>query len=343
MDTAPLDSAILRLDTKAATAARDAAALLSNVGARDYLETDTTVTWLRREHPEARIVTTMLFEGPITAYVIESETRDGKRKIEIVDTPNPKATPIDTRLAIFRAELTIDGEIVATGHGEENRASFNGYLEKAESIAIRRMCVNAGYSLEMLRQLGFALQRAPENRLSPVAGAGEPDQRRGNPQPARPAPPQPVAPKPAPPAAVAPKPAPALIEAIASGARSMALSGEFGPAEDAPNSPLGTVQAAPAADRAEWRKHIAAVYEGNSAHGPQDVDNALAILCADARLDVWRWIILLQTVQTSKELNKLMSMASAASRSSSDGKITGPAWSAATAAKAQDIAAATAA
>lgn len=322
-------------DTNAADAAADAARHLMDVSGNDYLDADATLTWLRREHPTAKIITTMLSEQAIHAYVIErTNAKTGRTYREFADSPDPSAAMVETRQAVFSAELVIDSEIVARGHGSASRLTFASYLEKAESIAVRRMCINAGFSLEMLRQLGFELRKAPPNRSAPTWNAQASSTRppaESAPQAAAAAAPTPIQPTPP-----SPDPDPAPVSPPAESATQasrwahLVWSGEMATSNASPDTAVGCIQAVPVVTRKIWRKTIADAFDQNP---NDDYEKVIGLLGPLAGAEVWKWIILAKTASNSGQLNRVL----AQSRMNSQ-KIGGRAWSAATQEIAQSFA-----
>ncbi len=92
----------------------------------DYLEVKWRLLWLRTEHPEA---------------VIETELM----RLEL----NPP-------MAVFRARVSIPGGGSATGWGQEERADFGDYLEKAETKALGRALAALGYGTQFTEDFDFA-------------------------------------------------------------------------------------------------------------------------------------------------------------------------------------------
>ncbi len=82
-------------------------------GAQDYIDVKFRLLWLRREHPNAEIITEHI--------------------------------RIDDDIAIFRATVTIPGGGKATGHGSETAKDFPDYIEKAETKALGRALNALGY------------------------------------------------------------------------------------------------------------------------------------------------------------------------------------------------------
>lgn len=106
---------------------------ISKVKGRDYLEVKWRIAWMRCEHPDA---------------ILETEL----------------VSHADDR-AIMRALVTFPGGGSATGWGSETAASFENYIEKAETKAIGRALTALGYGTpvnetEESEQVG-QMQRPP--------------------------------------------------------------------------------------------------------------------------------------------------------------------------------------
>jgi hypothetical protein len=102
----------------------DPNAHLRNLKGQSYLDVKWRLLWLREEHPDA-IITTSL-----------EQYRD------------------DTQMWVFKAQVVIPGGGSATGHGQETERDFPaGALEKSETKAIGRALAALGYGTQ------FALER----------------------------------------------------------------------------------------------------------------------------------------------------------------------------------------
>ncbi len=163
-------------------------------GAQDYLDVKFRLLWLRREHPDAEIIT---------------------EHIRIDDT-----------IAIFRATVSIPSGGKATGHGSETAKDFPDYIEKAETKALGRALNALGYGAQFAEGEDAANAGLSQPPLRPVpaetaesplpqparGGAPEPG-RAGDRQPAVPPRAAPAgtarAGEPRPPVRPAPMPAPA--------------------------------------------------------------------------------------------------------------------------------------
>lgn len=82
-------------------------------GAQDYLDVKWRLLWLRREHPDAEI---------LTEHVVINEQQ-----------------------AIFKALVALPSGGKATGYGSETRGDFADFIEKAETKAIGRALNALGY------------------------------------------------------------------------------------------------------------------------------------------------------------------------------------------------------
>jgi hypothetical protein len=102
-------------------------------GGQDYLDVKWRLLWLRREHPDAEIVT--------------------------------EHVQIDPTLAIFKATVTIPTGGKATGYGSETAADFADFIEKAETKAIGRALNALGYGAQ------FGERNGDDSELPPVVAA----------------------------------------------------------------------------------------------------------------------------------------------------------------------------
>ena len=96
----------------------------------DYLDVKHRLLWLRKEHPDAEIVSELI--------------------------------RIDEQGAIFKATVKIPNGGCASGHGSETATDFSDYIEKAETKALGRALNALGYGAQ------FADSEAEESR--PGAG-----------------------------------------------------------------------------------------------------------------------------------------------------------------------------
>lgn len=82
-------------------------------GNQDYLGVRWSLVWLRKEHPDAQIVT--------------------------------EHVRIDDKMAIFKAAVSLPTGGMATGYGSETATDFGDFIEKAETKAIGRALRALGY------------------------------------------------------------------------------------------------------------------------------------------------------------------------------------------------------
>jgi hypothetical protein len=85
-------------------------------GGGDYLDVKWRLLWLRKEHPDAEIVTELVQHDP--------------------------------QMAIFKATVTIPTGGKATGYGSETASDFPDFIEKAETKAIGRALNALGYGAQ---------------------------------------------------------------------------------------------------------------------------------------------------------------------------------------------------
>ena len=85
-------------------------------GSSDYLDVKWRLLWLRREHPDAEIVTDLVRFEPT--------------------------------LAIFKATVTLPTGGRASGYGSETATDFGDFIEKAETKAIGRALNALGYGAQ---------------------------------------------------------------------------------------------------------------------------------------------------------------------------------------------------
>ena len=85
-------------------------------GAQDYLDVKWRLLWLRREHPDAEIIT--------------------------------EHVKIDETSAIFKATVSLPSGGRATGYGSETAGDFGDFIEKAETKAIGRALNALGYGAQ---------------------------------------------------------------------------------------------------------------------------------------------------------------------------------------------------
>lgn len=109
-------------------------------GGGEYLDVKWRLLWLRKEHPDAQIVT------------------------ELVEH--------DGQMAIFKATVTVPSGGKATGYGSETASDFPDFIEKAETKAIGRALNALGYGAqfgEVTRSDDPTLVRGTERIGSPAA------------------------------------------------------------------------------------------------------------------------------------------------------------------------------
>ena len=106
--------------------------------AADYLDVKWRLLWLRREHPDAEIVTEHI--------------------------------RIDDAAAVFRAKVTVPSGGTATGYGSETAGDFGDFIEKAETKSIGRALNALGYSAEA------AGAEEPDTTRAPQTLSGRPPQ-----------------------------------------------------------------------------------------------------------------------------------------------------------------------
>jgi hypothetical protein len=88
----------------------------SRGGGADYLDVKWRLLWLRKEHPDAEIVTELVQHDP--------------------------------QMAIFKATVTVPTGGKATGYGSETASDFPDFIEKAETKAIGRALNALGYGAQ---------------------------------------------------------------------------------------------------------------------------------------------------------------------------------------------------
>src|SRR5919112_2621824 len=85
-------------------------------GGADYLDVKWRLLWLRKEHPDAEIVTELVQHDP--------------------------------QMAIFKATVTVPTGGKATGYGSETASDFPDFIEKAETKAVGRALNALGYGAQ---------------------------------------------------------------------------------------------------------------------------------------------------------------------------------------------------
>lgn len=108
-----------------------------NLKGKRYLQVAHRLVWLREEHPDTQIETTIV--------------------------------TLDENHAIMRAEITINGTKVATAHGREDLRHFPDFLEKAETKAVGRALAMAGFGTQFASELdeGERIVDSPTPRPTP--------------------------------------------------------------------------------------------------------------------------------------------------------------------------------
>ena len=101
-------------------------------GGGDYLDVKWRLLWLRKEHPDAEIVTELVQHDP--------------------------------QLAIFKATVTLPTGGKATGYGSETASDFPDFIEKAETKAIGRALNALGYGAQFSEANGQRSDDAPSER-----------------------------------------------------------------------------------------------------------------------------------------------------------------------------------
>ena len=107
-------------------------------GGSDYLDVKWRLLWLRKEHPDAEIVTELVQHDP--------------------------------QMAIFKATVTVPTGGKATGYGSETASDFPDFIEKAETKAIGRALNALGYGA----QFGD-FQRPDDPALTQAVAASQED------------------------------------------------------------------------------------------------------------------------------------------------------------------------
>lgn len=102
----------------------DPSDLLIKLKGRDYMEVKNRLVWLRHDHPDADVMTSII------------EHTMGE-------------------CAVFRAEVRVPNGGSATGWGSETVTDFRDYLEKAETKAIGRALAALGYGTQFCEDHEF--------------------------------------------------------------------------------------------------------------------------------------------------------------------------------------------
>ncbi|HEU5432069.1 MAG TPA: hypothetical protein VFU81_10410 [Thermomicrobiales bacterium] len=106
-------------------------------GSSDYLDVKWRLLWLRREHPDAEIVTELVRFEPT--------------------------------LAIFKATVTLPTGGSASGYGSETATDFGDFIEKAETKAIGRALNALGYGAQFTEPGDDEPASAPRRETAPRA------------------------------------------------------------------------------------------------------------------------------------------------------------------------------
>ena len=120
-------------------------------GGGDYLDVKWRLLWLRKEHPDAEIMTELVQHDP--------------------------------QMAIFKATVTLPTGGKATGYGSETASDFPDFIEKAETKAIGRALNALGYGAQFGESqrpedpVPDRAQRSSERQAAPDRAAGAPPRR----------------------------------------------------------------------------------------------------------------------------------------------------------------------
>ena len=110
-------------------------------GGGDYLDVKWRLLWLRKEHPDAEIVTELVQHDP--------------------------------QMAIFKATVTVPSGGKATGYGSETASDFPDFIEKAETKAIGR-ALNALGIWRPVRRISASGRPGARPRSSAAGSPGGP-------------------------------------------------------------------------------------------------------------------------------------------------------------------------
>jgi hypothetical protein len=113
--------------TKAEDRTFEPARHLTRISGAEYLEVKWRLVWLREQHPDAVIETTLHHA--------------------------------DERQAIFRASVAIPGGGSATGWGSESPNDFRDFLEKAETKALGRALAALGFGTQFCPDYDFGAEQ----------------------------------------------------------------------------------------------------------------------------------------------------------------------------------------
>ena len=109
-------------------------------GGGDYLDVKWRLLWLRKEHPDAEIVTELVQHDP--------------------------------QMAIFKATVTLPTGGKATGYGSETASDFPDFIEKAETKAIGRALNALGYGAQFGDRPDEPVVERRAERGAPAAAPG---------------------------------------------------------------------------------------------------------------------------------------------------------------------------
>ncbi|MFN8593722.1 MAG: hypothetical protein U0031_19850 [Thermomicrobiales bacterium] len=104
-------------------------------GGSEYLDVKWRLLWLRKEHPDARIITELVKFEP--------------------------------QMAIFKATVSLPSGGEATGYGSETAGDFADFIEKAETKAIGRALNALGYGAQFSERADDASEVSPPEAASP--------------------------------------------------------------------------------------------------------------------------------------------------------------------------------
>ena len=111
-------------------------------GGSDYLDVKWRLLWLRKEHPDAEIVTELVQHDP--------------------------------QMAIFKATVTVPTGGKATGYGSETASDFPDFIEKAETKAIGRALNALGYGAQFGDPARIDDQAPKDRRGQPATPVARP-------------------------------------------------------------------------------------------------------------------------------------------------------------------------
>lgn len=114
---------------------------------QDYLQVQWRLAWFRALCPHGKVLTEIAhldLDRPVEAWKdkwVDDPTRPGKKKAQ-------KEKVLGQGIAIFKAVVEDGQGGIGTGHGMENAAAFDAYMEKAETAAIGRALAALGYGTQ---------------------------------------------------------------------------------------------------------------------------------------------------------------------------------------------------